>query len=110
MAEILAPVGGPAQLEAAVRAGADAVYLGTQGFNARRNAENFSGDSLRQAVSYCHARGVRVHVTVNTIVTDDELGALERELEVVANSGADAVILQDLAAVRLFRFSRMSST
>ena len=103
MAEILAPVGGPAQLEAAVRAGADAVYLGTQGFNARRNAENFSGDSLRQAVSYCHARGVRVHVTVNTIVTDDELGALERELEVVANSGADAVILQDLAAVRLFR-------
>lgn len=63
--EILAPVGGRQQLTAAVRSGADAVYLGTKAFNARRNAENFEGESLKEAVEYCHGRGVKVHVTVN---------------------------------------------
>ncbi len=65
--EILAPVGGEEQLAAAVRAGADAVYLGTQRFNARRSAHNFDEAGLRAAVSYCHARGVAVHVTFNTL-------------------------------------------
>ena len=60
--EILAPVGGQQQLIAAVRCGANAVYLGTQGFNARRNAENFDADALREAVRYCHARDVKVYV------------------------------------------------
>lgn len=100
--EILAPVGGQQQLIAAVRAGADAVYLGTKGFNARQNAENFSADTLRDAVAYCHGRGVRVHVTVNTMVIDAELGDLEHEAEMIAASGADAVIIQDLAVLRLF--------
>ena len=101
--EILAPVGGHEQLLAAVRCGADAVYLGTKGFNARRNAENFEADSLREAVSYCHARGVKLYVTVNTLVTDAEMERLEEEARMIADSGADAVIIQDMAVFRLFR-------
>ncbi len=101
--EILAPVGGEEQLIAAVRSGADAVYLGGQNFNARRNAANFTETDLVQAVSYCHARGVKVYVTVNTIVLDSELSALEEEADRIAQSGADAVIIQDMAVLRLFQ-------
>ena len=101
--EVLAPAGGPEQLLAAVRCGADAVYLGTRSFNARRRAENFGGDSLKEAVAYCHGRDVRVFVTVNTLIRDGELGEVFSVLEEVAESGADAVILQDLAAADLFR-------
>ncbi len=101
--EILAPAGGREQLIAAVYSGADAVYLGTKGFNARRKADNFGEDELKQAVAWCHGRGVRVHVTVNTLVTDGELPALWDTVREVAESGADAVILQDLAAAALFR-------
>ena len=96
--EVLAPAGGREQLIAAVYSGADAVYLGTKGFNARRKADNFGEDELKQAVAWCHGRGVRVHVTVNTLVTDSELPALFDTVREVAESGADAVILQDLAA------------
>ena len=101
--EVLAPAGGREQLIAAVRCGADAVYLGAQSFNARRRAENFGADSLREAVAYCHGRGVRVFVTVNTLLRDGEMEALYGVLEEVGESGADAVILQDLAAMDLFR-------
>lgn len=101
--EVLAPVGGAKQLLAAVRAGADAVYLGAKGFNARQNATNFEEDGLLKAVSFCHARGVRVYVTVNTLVTDAELPALLKTLEEVSLSGADGVIVQDLAVARLVR-------
>ncbi len=100
--EILAPVGGEEQLLAAVRCGANAVYLGGKLFNARRNAENFGEMDLINAVSYCHARGVKVYVTVNTIVLDSEMAALEAEAETIAAAGADAVILQDRAALQLF--------
>ena len=101
--EILAPAGGPEQLRAAVRCGADAVYLGARSFNARRRAENFGGDSLKEAVAYCHGRNVRVFVTVNTLIRDGELGDVYAVLEEIGESGADAVILQDLAAADLFR-------
>ena len=101
--EILAPVGGEEQLLAAVRCGADAVYLGGQNFNARRNAANFAETDLQKAVSYCHTRGVKVYVTVNTIVLDGELPALEEEADRIAQSGADAVIIQDMAVLHLFR-------
>lgn len=100
--EILAPVGGPEQLIAAVRSGADAVYLGTTGFNARRNAKNFESSDLPSVVSYCHERGVKVHVTVNTLVFDDELALLEKEADAIAAAGTDAVIIQDLAVAELF--------
>ncbi len=114
-AEILAPAGAMEQVYAAVRCGADAVYLGAQEFNARRNAANFDDDALKRAVSYCHGRGVRVYVTVNTLVKDSELDALERAAESVAEAGADAVIIQDLAVLELFRrryptIERYSST
>ncbi|PKM39999.1 MAG: peptidase U32 [Firmicutes bacterium HGW-Firmicutes-9] len=101
--EILSPVGGEEQLIAAVRCGANAVYLGGQNFNARRNAANFAETDLTKAVSYCHARGVKVYVTVNTIVLDAELSALEEEADRIAQSGADAVIIQDIAVLRLFQ-------
>ena len=101
--EILAPVGGEEQLLAAVRTGANAVYLGTKAFNARRNASNFDGEGLRRAVAFCHGRGVRVHVTCNTLLTDPELPALTDTLREIAASGADAVIVQDLAVAALLR-------
>lgn len=101
--EILAPAGGQEQLIAAVRSGADAVYLGTRSFNARRNAENFDGESLSEAVKYCHGRGVRVHATVNTLVKDAELQSLYKEIEMLAAFGIDAVIVQDLAVAELFQ-------
>lgn len=100
--EIMAPVGGQEQLLAAVRCGTDAVYLGGKGFNARRNAANFGETDLKEAVSYCHARGVKVYVTINTIVMDDEREALETEAREIAESGADAVIIQDFSVLRLF--------
>jgi putative protease len=101
--EILAPAGGREQLIAAVRAGADAVYLGAKGFNARRNAENFAEATLSEAVAFAHARHVRVYVTVNTLVTDAEMPALLDTLREVAATGADAVLVQDLAVARLIR-------
>lgn len=100
--EILAPVGGEDQLLAAVRCGANAVYLGAKNFNARRNATNFAETDLQKAVSYCHARGVRVYITVNTIVLDSEMDTLEAEADQIAAAGADAVIIQDMAVLRLF--------
>lgn len=100
--EILAPVGGQEQLLAAVRCGADAVYLGGTDFNARRNAANFDENALADAARYCHARGVRVYVTVNTMLLDGELPALEHAADAIAAAGADAVILQDMAAAELF--------
>ena len=66
--EILAPAGNEQSLIAAVRSGADAVYLGTGAFNARRNADNFKDNSLMEAVNYCHGRGVKVYVTLNTLI------------------------------------------
>lgn len=102
-AEILAPAGAMEQLYAAVRCGADAVYLGATGFNARRNAANFDKETLPQAVSYCHGRGVKVHVTVNTLVMDSEMRELEETAELLAGSGVDAVIIQDMAVLELFK-------
>ena len=103
MTEILAPVGGKEQLIAAVRSGATAVYLGAKNFNARRNASNFEDFELPEIVSYCHARNVKVHVVLNTLVMDSEIPALMEEIKNVALSGADAVIVQDLAVAKLVR-------
>ena len=99
--EILAPVGSEEMLRAAVFSGADAVYLGFSGFNARTGAGNFDADSLQEAVRFCHARGVAVHVALNTTVYGTELPALEQAIRAVAASGADAVICQDLAVAAL---------
>ena len=99
--EILAPVGSEEMLRAAVFSGADAVYLGFSGFNARTGAGNFDADSLKEAVRFCHARGVAVHVALNTTVYGGELAGLADAVRAVAASGADAVICQDLAVAKL---------
>lgn len=99
--EILAPVGTEGSLEAAVYAGADAVYFGAGACNARRNAGQFTGDKLIDAVRFCHAHGVRVHVTVNTLVRDEERRNVADTLSEIAEGGADAIIVQDLTVARL---------
>lgn len=101
--EILAPAGGKEQLIAAVRCGADAVYLGTEQFNARSSATNFDKAALNEAVRYCHARNVKVYVTMNTLITDKEIDNVVNEIKNIAQSGADAVIIQDLAVARLWK-------
>ena len=101
--ELLAPAGDMDALRAAVQNGADAVYLGTGSFNARRHAGNFDGDGLKAAVDYCHVHGVKVHVTINTLVRQDELAPLFDTIRAVNLSGADAVIVQDFGAARAIR-------
>lgn len=97
--EILAPAGAREQLKAAVVSGANAVYLGAGNFNARRNADNFTSEDLREAVKYCHLRKVKVYVTLNTLVFDKEATELYETVKAIAESGADAVIVQDFAVV-----------
>lgn len=101
--EILAPAGGREALEAAVRAGADAVYLGGQAFGARANAKNFSREELAQAVEYCRQRNVRVHVTVNTLLKNDELAPALEFVEFLCSLPVDAVLVQDLGLFTLLR-------
>ncbi len=94
--EILAPAGSMESLIAGVRCGAHAVYLGGQTFNARRGAGNFSPSALQEAVQYCHTRGVKVYMTLNTLVSDSELpGALAAAGDAL-DAGVDAFIVQDL--------------
>jgi len=103
MIEVLSPVGRAETLTAAVRSGADAVYLGLGDFNARRNAENFSQEQLKEAVEYCHSRGVKVYVALNTLVYS---GEIERALEVAksaARCSADALICADLGLASLIK-------
>lgn len=101
--EILAPAGSEASLKAAVACGADAVYLGTKDFNARSKADNFSDEQLRLAVSYCHDRGVRVYITLNTLVKDTEIEAAVTVVEKASAAGADAFLIQDLGLYQLLR-------
>ena len=102
-AEILAPAGSFEALQAAVRCGANAVYLGGKTLNARRNASNFSREELAEAVEYCHARNVKVYLTVNTIVGDGELEAAYEAVKDACEASVDALIIQDLALVPIVR-------
>jgi len=101
--EILAPVGGKEQLIAAVRSGANAVYLGAKGFNARRNADNFESCDLAETVAYCHSHNVRVHITLNTLVMDEEMMELIKTADEIASAGVDAVIVQDMAVMHYLK-------
>lgn len=94
--EILAPAGSFECVLAAVRCGANAVYLGTKEFNARRNAENFDIPELKKTVEYCRARGVKVHIALNTLISDEEFDAALLLIKHVCAIGADVLILQDL--------------
>lgn len=101
--EILAPCGGWESLTAAVRCGADAVYLGTKEFNARRNAENFDFEELEKAALYCHKRGVKLYVTINTLVFDSEFEAAYETVRRCTECGVDAFIVQDLGLAKMIK-------
>ncbi len=104
MMELLSPAGSMEALRAAVQNGADAVYLGYGTFNARMNAKNFATpEELQQAVSYCHVRGVKVHLTLNILTTDRELVQVQDVIRLAARVGVDALIVQDWGLVRLCR-------
>ena len=103
MIELLAPAGSMDALRAAVQNGANAVYLGCGTFNARQGAKNFTPDTLTEAVKYCHIRGVAVHLTLNTLVSDRELDKLAELIRHAAMSNVDAFIVQDLGVVQLCR-------
>lgn len=102
--EILAPAGAFPQLEAAVRSGTDAVYLSLSGsLNARRGAAGFTAEELCDAVSMCHEAGTAVHLTLNTLVYDEEKSAALTALETACDAGVDAVIVQDVGLASLIR-------
>lgn len=94
--ELLVPAGGREQFLAAVENGADAIYVGGQLFNARAGAQNFNNDELMLALDYAHKRGVKVYVTMNTLLSDDELEPALRYASFLHDSGVDAIIVQDL--------------
>jgi len=103
MLELLAPAGSMDALRAAVQNGANAVYLGCGLFNARQSAKNFTTQTLTEAVKYCHIRGVKVHLTLNTLVSDREMHDLIELIRHAASTGVDAFIVQDLGVAELCR-------
>ena len=101
--EILAPAGSMESLFAAIRSGADAVYLGAKDFSARKGAENFSFEELKEAVNYCHLHSAKAYLALNTLMRDSEL---QKALDLAVdawNIGIDAIIIQDLGLVKLLR-------
>jgi len=103
MLELLAPAGSMEALRAAVQNGANAVYLGCGTFNARQGAKNFTPQTLVEAVKYCHIRGVAVHLTLNTLVSDKETADLVELIRHAAACSVDAFIVQDLGVIQLCR-------
>lgn len=101
--ELLAPAGNLESLLAAVHSGADAVYFGYGELNARRNAKNFDEQSLEEAARICKERGVKMHMTVNTMVYDREYDQVLKTLEIACRYGVDALIVQDLGVAALVR-------
>lgn len=103
MLEILSPAGSGEGVIAAVQNGADAVYLGFGDFNARRNAKNFTEEEFRRAAEYCRARGVKIYVTINTLVSDREMASAVEQAKIAGRYGADAIIIQDLGLIQAIR-------
>ena len=103
MLELLSPAGSREAVTAAVQSGADAVYLGFGDYNARRNAKNFTREQLVEAVEYCHVRGVKVYLTLNTLLSDAELPGAAKEVAFAGSAGVDAVLVQDLGVLDLVR-------
>ena len=103
--ELLAPAGSPESLRAAVQNGAGAVYLGWGDFNARRSAKNFSDEEFAEALAYCHVRGVRVFLTLNTLLTDRELPRALETAAAACRMGVDAILVQDWGLFDLMRKS-----
>ena len=103
MIELLAPAGNPDSLRAAVMNGANAVYVGGTEFSARKYAGNFSREQMTEAVTFSHAYGTKVFVTMNTLLTNDELEKALPYAEFLYETGVDAIIIQDLGLLKLLR-------
>ena len=99
--EVLSPVGSPESLEAAVRSGADAVYIGAKQFSARRNADNFDDNDIKETVRYCHIRGVKVYLALNIMIKQSELQAAFDVALTAYKCGVDAIIISDLGLASL---------
>ena len=103
MKELLSPAGNMECLKAAVNNGADAIYLGGKTFGARAYAGNFSNDELKEAVNYAHLYGVKIYITVNTIIYNTEVDELIKYIEYLYKIGVDALIMQDIGMISLVR-------
>ena len=103
MLELLSPAGSPEGVIAAVQNGADAVYLGFGDYNARKNAKNFTGEEFEKAVRYCHIRGCKVYLTLNTLVADREIEDAVRFAKMASKFGADGIIIQDVGLISVLR-------
>ena len=101
MVELLAPAGNPEALEAAIAEGADAVYLGLKSFNARMRSSNFAWNQFEATVDVLHKRNKKIYVTVNTVVTENEMERLYRFLAYLNNVGPDGIIVQDLGLIQM---------
>lgn len=101
--ELLAPAGSPEAADAAIKAGADAIYVGGRFLNARMNAKNFSDEALAECIEKCHEKGVRVYVTVNTAILDRELSEAVKYTDFLYRAGVDALIVSDLGLARAIK-------
>jgi putative protease len=101
--EILAPAGNLDSLKVAINSGANAVYLGLQNFNARNKADNFTEENIKQVVEYCHLRDVKVYLTVNTLIKNEETEQLLNMIRVCINAKVDAYIVQDYGVAYLLK-------
>ena len=101
--KIVAPAGNMERFYAAVKAGAQEIYMGLKGFGARRNAENFTLEEYKEALDYAHKRGVRIFLTLNTIMMEKEMDFLYENLKALYEHGLDAVIVQDLGYFRYMK-------
>ncbi len=101
--ELLAPAGSPQALEAAVASGADSVYLGLDEFSARSKAINFTRDTLKHYIAFCHNKNVRVFITLNTLIYDNEMDRAIETACFAKNSGADALIVQDIGLFSILK-------
>lgn len=99
--EILSPAGSPETFYAAINAGADAIYLGLSAFNARIKAENFTTDNIRGFVKYAHTFGVKIYITLNTLITDNDIIELIHLVKILVEANVDAFIVQDFGIVNL---------
>ena len=105
MIELLSPAGSPEAVIAAVQNGADAVYMGMGDFNARRGAKNFTTEEIEKAVRYCHVRGCKAYVTLNTLINDREMEQAVAAARLASDLGVDALIVQDLGLVKAVRYA-----
>ena len=103
MKELLSPAGNMECLKAAVNNGADAIYLGGKTFGARAYAGNFSNEELKEAVNYAHLYGIKIYITVNTIIYNTEVDELIKYIEYLYKIGVDALIMQDIGMISLVR-------